>query len=956
MNCAQVRERLLEFAEGELRAEESAAVRAHVRECNACAVTLQQTRDAIGALGEARHMEEESVAGETRATAVHSLDAGATRHMDAQDAAGTGRRESDAQPPAAGAQRASGGAAQAAGRRIADFELVEELGRGGMGVVYRARQVSLNRVVALKVLSGALLASPRAGMRFQKEARAAGRLHHTNIVPIYAQGEHDGLLYYAMELVEGPPLSAVLEQDPIGLRHPAERADAPEGHPPHSSVVASGASLTRTGAVTRRTRDFKRIARLIAEVADALQHAHDEGIVHRDVKPQNLLVGRDDRLHVTDFGLARLLDEPGLTISTEMVGTPAYASPEQLIAGRPLDFRTDLFSLGVTLYELLTLRRPFTGGNIDQLIRAILTQEPVSPRRIDARIPLDLETICLRAMEKEPHRRFPSAAAMSEDLRRYAQDFPIASRRISLPGRAWRWVQRNPTRAALGATAGLLLLLAPLLVLAARSRADQAYHTAYAALLADYRDAAGARAILGRAWIPGADVRSRELALAIADVMRRPDQTLERARRWLAEHPQDAEFHYLSAWAHRREGRWREAQQSLVDGDASNDADTRTPGAHFWRGQAVLPVDPEAAIRSYAEAMSGRRDFVQAMVMQGRAATHLMYALGNDEWYRTAESSLLTAGRLQSDKARPRYYLALCHLWAAVTAQQRGDTASAEERFTAAESAAREAQRVEPGDPSGCNAEALILERRGDLRGAAAAWQRSPPISPTAQRELYFDRSAYAMRVHFRLGAIEEAERYRRLRYEFDGADRMLDDGDRFDAAWYEAMIWAGQDRSRAVAALRRAASLAADGGELRLLVEGGARLLGVEVPPVPADGRPREAGLSRGWSADWVNALRSYLNGEMDWDALQVKAHDCADALAGEASPTERQRRRRLLAAGAEFYRGVLHMGAGDRQSALGAFAAAARQNDEENYCFRAALILGGLEGRGDWPGGRRP
>ncbi|QOJ14440.1 MAG: protein kinase [Planctomycetia bacterium] len=954
MNCDEVRDRLLEFAEGELRAAESAALRAHVRDCAACAIALQQTRDALGALGEALHIESEEAAGETRASAVDPLDAGATRRIASPGPPGTEPNAGGLRPAAARQDQRSGGEGSSAARRIADFELIEELGRGGMGVVYRARQVSLNRVVALKVLSAALLASPRAGLRFQKEARAAARLHHTNIVPIYAQGEYEGLLYYAMEMVDGPPLSAVLEHDPIGLRHPANAAPAAGGADSIASMASSGASTTRTGAVTRRARDFKRIARLIAEVADALQHAHDEGIVHRDVKPQNLLMGRDDRLHVTDFGLARLLDEPGLTISAEMVGTPAYASPEQLIAGRPLDFRTDIFSLGVTLYELLTLRRPFTGGNIDQLIRAILTQEPPAPRRVDPRIPLDLETICLRALEKEPHRRFPSAAAMSEDLRRYAQDFPIASRRISPLGRAWRWVQRNPTRAALGATAGLLMLLAPLLVLTARSRADQAYQSAYEALLGDYRDSAGARAILQRAWIPGADVRSRELALAVADVMRRPEQALARAGRWLAEHPRDAEFHYLSAWAHRREGRWREAQRCLADGDASSDAATRTPGALFWRGQAVLPVDPEAAIRSYAEAMSGRRDFVQAMVMQGRAATHLMYALGNDEWYRTAESSLLTAGRLQSDKARPRYYLALCHLWAAITAAERGDAAAAEERFTAAELAAREAQRVEPGDASGCNAEALILERRGDLRGAAAAWQRSPPMSPSGQRELYFDRGAYAMRLHFWLGETADAERYRRARYEFDGADRLLDDGDRFDAAWYEAMIWAAEDQPRAVAALQRASTIAADSGELRLLVDGASRILAIEVPVLPASELHDEVRLSRGWSAIWVRTLRSFMDGDVDWETLQVAVQDCADAPAGEASPTERQRRRRLLAAGAEFYRGVLRIDARDRESGMEAFAAAARLNDEENYCFRARFIHGGLRHRADWPTGR--
>src|SRR5262245_31325543 len=306
-------------------------------------------------------------------------------------------------------------------QRLGDFEILCELGRGGMGIVYEARQVSLNRKVALKVLSGGLGLTPKAVQRFHREAEAAAKLHHTNIVPVYATGEQDGTHFYAMELIDGPSLDHVIKQlrqskasggrQPPGTESHAAAddrgADAPrspelESTGPYVGESSSTHVLT-SSSLTSGSQYFDTVARLIADVADALHHAHQNGVIHRDIKPSNLLLSSAGRLSINDFGLARMLEQPGMTMTGEFVGTPAYMSPEQVAAGRiRLDHRTDIYSLGATLYELLTLQPPFRGQSREQVLTQIVQKDPRSPSRIDKRIPLDLETICLKSMEKDP--------------------------------------------------------------------------------------------------------------------------------------------------------------------------------------------------------------------------------------------------------------------------------------------------------------------------------------------------------------------------------------------------------------------------------------------------------------------------------------------------------------------------------------------------------------------------
>jgi serine/threonine protein kinase len=351
-------------------------------------------------------------------------------------------------------------------RRLGDFEIGREIGRGGMGIVYEARQVSLNRKVALKVLSGGLGLTPRAVQRFQREAEAAAKLHHTNIVPIYATGEQDGTHFYAMELIDGPSLDHVIGQMRQANEHPSpdlkNQHDKEAPRPPE--LEATGPYLAQSGStqalsassLSSDSHYFDTVARLIADVADALEHAHQNGVIHRDIKPSNLLLSQAGRLSINDFVLARLLEQPGMTMTGEFVGTPAYMSPEQITAGRiPLDHRTDIYSLGATLYELLTLRPPFRGQSREQVLAQIVQKEPPAPRRVDRRVPVDLETICLKCLEKDPDRRYQTAGQLAEDLRRYVNRFAISARRVGPVQRLIKWARRRP---AVAASLGCVLL------------------------------------------------------------------------------------------------------------------------------------------------------------------------------------------------------------------------------------------------------------------------------------------------------------------------------------------------------------------------------------------------------------------------------------------------------------------------------------------------------------------
>jgi tetratricopeptide (TPR) repeat protein len=532
-------------------------------------------------------------------------------------------------------------------QRLGEFEILREIGRGGMGVVYEAVQHSLGRKVALKVLHSAPGLTGRAVERFHREASAAAKLHHTNIVPVYAIGEQDGTHFYAMELIEGPSLDQVIRR----LRDPAATSlpDDLLATGPYLGLSTPAPEATPGLSSKDRAVYFDTVARLIGDVADALEHAHREGVLHRDVKPANLLLSPDGRLSLNDFGLARLVEQPGLTVTGEMVGTPAYVSPEQITGGRvPIDHRTDVYSLGATLYELLTLRPPFVAERRDQLLAGVLQKEPTPPRSLNPAVPRDLETICLKALEKDPDRRYRTAGALADDLRRYVARFAIAARRVGPIGRLAKWARRH--RALAWALAGLLAALLTAGLFAYQS------HVAHQRLRETERQAA-----LDRAMTAAMDGQFKEAEDAIADAerlqatagqVRLREGLLAFQRRNLPEAirhlkqavrlmPDSVAARALLGLAHIEHGNLGEAWE--VDHAELARLTPTTPEDLVFLGQFESFIDPPRALATLDRAIQ-RRDSLMARLARAEARVQVAYDLGSAVM---AEKSLadVAAGR-----------------------------------------------------------------------------------------------------------------------------------------------------------------------------------------------------------------------------------------------------------------------------------------------------------------------
>jgi serine/threonine protein kinase/tetratricopeptide (TPR) repeat protein len=343
-------------------------------------------------------------------------------------------------------------------KRLGDFEIGSEIGRGGMGVVYEATQISLQRKVALKVLPFAAMWDHKQIARFQNEAQAAAQLQHANIVPVFAVGQERGVHFYAMQLIQGRSLDQVLGE---------LRREAGKETPSSEQCLVSTVSMESTvhselssEHAAGQSRYCRAIAGLGIQAANALQYAHECGVIHRDVKPSNLLVDHRNKLWITDFGLARVQDSPGVTVTGDVVGTLRYMSPEQAMGNQALvDPRSDIYSLGATLYELLTLRPAFDGDERQAVLHAIGNQEPTPPRAISPAIPLDLETIVLQAMAKSRDERYATAQQFADDLNRFLEGKPTLARRPTLADRASKWVRRHRVVVSLAAVFLLILTI-----------------------------------------------------------------------------------------------------------------------------------------------------------------------------------------------------------------------------------------------------------------------------------------------------------------------------------------------------------------------------------------------------------------------------------------------------------------------------------------------------------------
>lgn len=375
-------------------------------------------------------------------------------------------------------------------KKIGDFEILGQLGQGGMGIVYEALQVSLHRHVALKIISPSISSSPKQLERFKREAATAARLHHTNIVPVFGSGDENGIHYYAMQLINGTPLHQAVRSiresktfsfestgstfaNPNGPKtkpSPTRNYSLTVNQTSHSadsdnddagddvSLVSSSEDLLESnspkrpanridGSEKQKSDYWLRVCHCIADIADALDYAHEQGVLHRDVKPSNLIMDQDGTVWITDFGLAKFDDSDGLTKTGDMVGTLRYMSPEQFNGDG--DSRSDVCSLGLTLFELLVLNPAYSETRSAPLMKLKTEQPPPSPRTFEPTIPKDLETIVLKSCATLPNDRYQTAGEMRDDLVRFIEGRPISARRVTIAEQAWRWSKRNPLVASL---------------------------------------------------------------------------------------------------------------------------------------------------------------------------------------------------------------------------------------------------------------------------------------------------------------------------------------------------------------------------------------------------------------------------------------------------------------------------------------------------------------------------
>ncbi len=453
-------------------------------------------------------------------------------------------------------------------RTLRHYVLLRELGRGGMGIVYEAEDQVLHRHVALKVLPPAIAGNEEMLARFRRESEAAARLDHPGIVKVFGIGEDQGTPFYVMEFVEGLSLDRVLDGGPIPFT------------------------------------DAARVARV---VADALGYAHRRGVIHRDIKPANLMIvgarghdlPADLRVVVTDFGLARGAESSSLTKTGDVLGTPAYMPPEQAAGSKQVDSRADLYSLGATLYEAATGKKPFGGEATGEVLQRILSDDPLPPHAIDARIPRDLETIILKLMEKDPARRYATAEEVADDLARFLSEEPIRARRVSMVGRLLRKARKNKAAAALVAIAIGAVVIGPGVWLGLRWRralaTERKIEAAERALLAG--NARGAFDLVNEALADDPDNPRARLVRAEADRARHDAEETGRA---------EARLGSGGPFRERGDALWKEAaaaRQAALDLPLSEEAKTKAGLAQAARTEKAARAEYAKALGAFHEAL-----------------------------------------------------------------------------------------------------------------------------------------------------------------------------------------------------------------------------------------------------------------------------------------------------------------------------------------------------------------
>lgn len=439
MPCVTVAE-FANFRAGRLNADAAAKVREHLDGCEKCKSAFVLTSDPLAQTTDAP-----------------------SRPSAASDVTVIQSNRSAASPPADPSKHYP---------KIEGYRILGVLGQGGMGIVYRAVQAKLNRTVALKVLPAMMgSASSSAVSRFRREATSAARLHHTNIIPIHDFGESPDAYYYAMDLIVGQPLNVLIrrlaEQSAQSLSSAKlieiVRGVRTEALPSSISdmslsSVIDDTIMAPTGVSARGQAYYHQIAGWIADAADALHYAHSQGIIHRDIKPANLILSNDGRIMVADFGLAKTVEDESVTMTGALIGSLRYVSPEQAMARRvKLDHRTDIYSLGATMYELLCFQPCYPGTDEKEILGAIISRDPPAPRKISPNVPAELDTICMKALERSADARYPTAKEFADDLRRYVNDLPIAAKRPGPLRRTMKFVRRHKAP-VIAVTAAVLLL------------------------------------------------------------------------------------------------------------------------------------------------------------------------------------------------------------------------------------------------------------------------------------------------------------------------------------------------------------------------------------------------------------------------------------------------------------------------------------------------------------------